>query len=74
MADDELHPDGTASEREASAPPTGAPMQGAEDAEPGHAPAPRREDEVSWLGCLWLIIVPGIIFAAVVITLNWLGC
>jgi hypothetical protein len=34
----------------------------------------RPEDEVSWLGCLWLVIVPLIVLGAAVVTLNWLGC
>ena len=37
-------------------------------------PDHRREDEVSWLGCLWIVVVAGSILAAVVVTLNWLGC
>ncbi len=35
---------------------------------------PASEDRPSWQGCLWLVVIPGIILTAVVITLNYLGC
>jgi hypothetical protein len=53
------------------------PGQGADGVEAGREtdpPACRPEDEASWLGCLWLIVVPGIILGAVIVALNWLGC
>jgi hypothetical protein len=50
----------------------GEPDKPAEDA-PDEAVHPP-EDEVSWLGCLWLVVVPLIVLGATVVTLNWLGC
>ena len=51
---------------------SGDPDSPAEDAraEADHRP----EDEVSWLGCLWLVVVPLIVLGVAVVTLNWLGC
>ena len=50
----------------------GDPHSPAEDAhsDTGHRP----DDEVSWLGCLWLVVVPLMVLGVVVVTLNWLGC
>ena len=39
-------------------------------AQAGHRP----EDEVSWLGCLWLVVVPLLVLGVLFVTLNWLGC
>ena len=72
MADDELHPDTTPEQEEG--PESRAASDAAADGDLVASAEHRREDEVSWLGCLWLVVVPGIILAAVVVMLNWLGC
>lgn len=41
-----------------------------ERAEPGREP----QETWSWLGCLWIVVVPLVLLGAVVVTLNWLGC